>query len=291
MQRSNTSIIVTILVCVLIAGGVCLAGGSQGARIGPIPVFALCGLLAFLVNWLAFIPANQAKSERYYDLVGSLTYLSIIALAVMLASSLDTRSILAALMVVVWALRLGTFLFMRISKDGHDDRFDDIKVHPLRFLSAWTMQALWALLTAACALAIITSNNKVPLEWLGKIGIAIWLLGFLIEVIADAQKRAFKRNPKNKGRFISSGLWSWSRHPNYFGEIVLWCGMAIMAMPILSGWQWVTLISPIFVFLLLTRVSGIPLLAAKAQQRWGHDLEFQRYLSSTSTLIPRPPSR
>lgn len=291
MQTSNSSVIVTIVLSVLIAAGVSLAGGVGGAKVGVFPVFVLCGLLAFVVNWLAFIPANLAKTERYYDLVGSLTYLSIIALAFMFSGPLDARASLAALMVAIWALRLGTFLFLRISVDGHDDRFDEIKVDPLRFLRAWTMQALWAVLTAACALVIITSNQKMPLEWIGKIGIGVWLIGFVIEVVADAQKRAFKRNPQNKGRFIRSGLWSWSRHPNYFGEIVLWCGMAVMAVPIMSGWQWVTLVSPVFVLLLLTRVSGIPMLAEKAHKRWGDEAEFQHYLSTTARLFPRPPTR
>jgi len=290
MERTNSSSVVAIAASILIAVAVCCAVGQNGTTVGSVPVFWLCGLLAFLINWLAFIPANLAKTERYYDLVGSLTYLSIIGVAVIFTAELDTRSMLAAVMVTVWALRLGTFLFLRISKDGHDDRFDEIKVHAVRFLSVWTIQGLWALLTAACALAIITSASKVTLEWVGKLGVFVWCFGFLIEVVADAQKRAFKGNPENSGRFISTGLWSWSQHPNYFGEIILWLGMAIMALPVLNDWQWVALISPVFVYLLLTRVSGIPMLAAKAEKRWGSETEYQQYVSSTSKLIPRPPT-
>jgi len=204
MERTNSSSVVAIAASILIAVAVCFAVGQNGTTVGSVPVFWLCGLLAFLINWLAFIPANLAKTERYYDLVGSLTYLSIIGVAVIFTAELDTRSMLAAVMVTVWALRLGTFLFLRISKDGHDDRFDEIKVHAVRFLSAWTIQALWALLTAACALAIITSANKVTLEWVGKLGVIVWCFGFLIEVVADAQKRAFKGNPENSGRLVSA---------------------------------------------------------------------------------------
>ena len=91
--------------------------------------------------------------------------------------------------------------------------------------------------------------------------------------------------------FITSGLWSWSRHPNYFGEIVLWSGVAVMAASALSGWQWVTLTSPVFVALLLTRVSGIPLLERRAEARWGHLTEYQRYTAMTPVLLPRPPAR
>ena len=121
------------------------------------------------------------------------------------------------------------------------------------------------------------------------LGIIVWLAGFAIEVIADQQKSAFKNNPENAGRFITSGLWAWSRHPNYFGEIVLWTGIAIIALPVLSGWRWVMLISPVFVVLLLTRVSGIPLLEARARKRWGEDETFQAYTRDTPVLIPRPP--
>ena len=192
-------------------------------------------------------------------------------------------------MVVVWALRLGTFLFIRINQDGHDDRFDDIKVNPGRFFIAWTIQALWVLMTAACAIAIITGGSDKPLGLIGFIGLGLWLLGFVIEIIADAQKRAFRKEPTNQGKFINTGLWAWSRHPNYFGEITLWLGMAILALPVLSGFQWVTMISPVFVFLLLTKVSGIPTLTKKSKQRWGNDPEYQAYLANTSLLIPMPP--
>jgi steroid 5-alpha reductase family enzyme len=154
---------------------------------------------------------------------------------------------------------------------------------------AWTIQGLWVLLTAACALAIITGTEREPIGWAAMVGMVVWVAGFAIEVTADQQKSAFKRDPANKGRFITTGLWAWSRHPNYFGEIVLWTGVAIMALPVLSGWRWVTLISPVFVTLLLTRVSGIPMLEARAQERWGDEEEFQRYTSATPVLIPRPP--
>jgi len=254
-------------------------------------VFLLCGIIAFAVNWLAYIPANIYKTEHYYDITGSISYLSVIATAVVFTSNLDIRAQLAACMVVVWALRLGSFLFLRIRQDGQDDRFDEIKINPLRFFFAWTLQGLWVLLTAACALAIITGGKSVPIGVVGTIGIVMWVVGFLIEVTADRQKRVFKRDTTNAGKFINVGLWSWSRHPNYFGEILLWTGMAVLAIPVLSGGQWVTLISPVFVYLLLTRLSGIPTLTEKAQKKWGDDADYQAYLARTSLLIPLPPKK
>lgn len=289
MQNDIVKRLVILLVILLIGGGVSYAGGQGGATFNGISVFHICGAWAFLVNWLAFIPSNYAQTEKYYDLTGSLTYLSVIGLALYLTPELSTRAKIAAAMVAVWAFRLGTFLFKRISQDGHDDRFDEIKVNPSRFFIAWTIQGLWAIVTAACALAIITGANQSEIGLIGYLGIAIWLVGFIIEVIADSQKRAFRKNSDNKGKFINTGLWSWSRHPNYFGEMTLWFGMAIMALPVLSGLQFVTLISPFFVMFLLIKVSGIPTLAKKSKERWGEDTEYQAYVKSTSLLIPLPP--
>ena len=192
-------------------------------------------------------------------------------------------------MVVVWAVRLGSYLVLRIRKAGADSRFDAIKPSFPRFLSTWTLQGLWVTLTLAAALAAITTTERVSLGTVTAIGIVVWVVGIGLEATADAQKSRFRADPANKGRFIQSGLWSWSRHPNYFGEIVLWVGVAIVALPVLRGWQWVTLISPVFVFLLLTRVSGVPLLEKSADERWGSEPEYQAYKARTSVLTPRPP--
>ena len=268
-----------------------LAGSTGSTEVGPVSVFALCGFLAYAINWLVFVPSNLAKTEHYFDLTGSATYVTVVLVAIVLSEDLDTRSFIVGGMVVVWALRLGSFLFRRVRRAGRDGRFDEIKVDPLRFFMTWTLQGLWVLLTLAAALAIITSEDRKPIGWVAIIGIVIWIAGFAIEVIADGQKSAFKSDPANMGRFITTGLWAWSRHPNYFGEIVLWTGVAVMAVPVLSGWRWLMLISPVFVFLLLTRVSGIPMLEARAEERWGDDADFQAYTKNTSTLLLRPATK
>ncbi len=289
-DQSNTQIITTIAIAVAIGAAVAWAGSDGGDRVGAIPVFALCGVLAFAINWLVFIPSALAQTEHYYDLVGGITYISVTVVAVLLSAELDLRATLVAGMVLIWSLRLATFLFMRISKAGGDNRFDAIKNRPLRFLMAWTLQGLWVLLTAAAALAVITGGAREPLGIVGIVGIAVWSAGMLIEIVADRQKSKFKNDPNNAGKFIDVGLWAWSRHPNYFGEIVLWTGMAIIAVPVLHGWQWVTLISPVFVTLLLTKVSGIPLLEKKADERWGGRDDYEAYKRRTPVLIPKPPA-
>jgi len=252
-----------------------------------IPVFMICVGLAFLINWLAFIPAYRNQTEKYFDLTGSLTYISVTIAALVLSGNMDARSILLTVLVMVWAIRLGTFLFRRIQQSGKDDRFDAIKPDFLRFLNAWGIQALWVTLTAAPAFIGITAMKRVNIGAFALVGLLIWVIGFTIEVVADAQKTQFRKDPANKGKFIQTGLWSRSRHPNYFGEILLWVGVTIIAVPVLQGWQWVALISPVFVTLLLTRISGLPMLEAKAEKKWGGQPDYEAYKESTPVLIPK----
>ena len=275
---------------VAVAAAVGFAGSWGGPRLGAIPVFALCVALAFAINWLVWIPASLWRTERFYDLTGSVTFVAVTSLALVAAPGPDGEAsvwrVTLAAMVVVWAVRLGSFLFIRVRRDGSDGRFDKIKVHPLAFLATWTLQALWVSMTVAAALAAITVADGLGGVW-AMLGVIVWLIGFAIEVVADTQKRRFRADPANAGRFISTGLWSRSRHPNYFGEILLWSGVALMAVPTLSGWRWVVLISPVFVWLLLTRVSGVPLLEARAAARFGDDLAYGAYVKHTPVLVPR----
>lgn len=282
----SSKLLAIIFFIILLGAGLAWAGSANGVRWQGSAVFGLCVALAFIIQWLAFIPAWFAQTERYYDLTGSLTYLSTIALALFLSGSDDFRSQLLAVLVVVWAVRLGSFLFLRISKDGKDGRFDHIKPHFLRFLMTWTLQGLWVAVTAGAALAAVSSSASVAADGFLWLGLGLWLLGFTFEVVADSQKQRFRTQADNSGEFIQSGLWSISRHPNYFGEILLWLGVSIIAYPVLSGWQYLTLISPVFVFFLLTRVSGIPLLEKRADKRWGDDTAYQAYKARTPVLIP-----
>jgi steroid 5-alpha reductase family enzyme len=290
MKTTDRNALIVFPVLVLIGYLVALAGSQGGATLGGVPIFAIAVGLAFLIQWLVFIPAYIFQTEKFFDLTGSITYISVIGVAVCYSRysyELDARSVLVAALVIVWALRLGTFLFTRIKKAGKDDRFDELKPSFIRFLNVWTIQGLWVTFTAAAALVAITTTTRKELDAFAIIGFLVWILGFTIEVIADSQKSRFSANPENKGKFIQTGLWSRSRHPNYFGEIMLWIGIAIIAIPVLQGWQWVAMISPIFVTLLLTRVSGIPLLEKKADKKWGGQEDYETYKKDTPVLIPR----
>ncbi len=290
-ERTGRQSTFGIAIAIVIGAVISWAGSDGGDRFGVLPVFALCGALAFAVNWAAFIPAAIKQTEHYYDLTGGITYITVTVVAVLLSSPLDLRSALVAAMVLFWSIRLASFLFLRISRAGTDSRFDEIKTQPRRFLLAWTLQGLWVLLTAACALAIITGGNREPLGVIGYVGVAVWTIGILVEIVADQQKSAFRADPANQGRFINTGLWAWSRHPNYFGEIVLWTGMAIIAIPVFEGWQWATLVSPVFVAFLLTKVSGVPMLEKAADERWGGQDDYEEYKRNTPVLVMKRPSR
>ena len=290
VERTDKQITFSIAIAIVIGALVSWAGSDGGDRFGTLPVFAMCGALAFAVNWISFVPAAIKQTEHYYDLTGGITYITVTSFALLLSGPLDLRSAIVAGMVLFWSVRLASFLFMRISRAGKDGRFDNIKNRPRRFFLAWTLQGLWVLLTAACALAVITGGNRESLGIIGYVGIAVWSIGILIEIVADQQKTAFRANPDNQGRFIKTGLWAWSRHPNYFGEIVLWTGMAIIAIPVLEGWQWATLISPVFVTFLLTKVSGVPMLEEAADERWGGQDDYEAYKKNTPVLVMRPPA-
>ena len=287
MKQTDRNALIAFVVLVIVGFLFALAGSQGESPASGIPLFGALVALIFLIQWLAFIPAFVRQTERFFDLSGSVTYIAVVTIGILYASAVDLRAILLWAVVVVWAARLGTFLFGRIHRAGKDSRFDDIKPSFLRFLNAWTIQALWITLTVGAALVAITTSTRSELGVLGVVGLLIWLLGFAVEIVADSQKSRFNTIAENRGRFIQTGLWARSRHPNYFGEITLWVGVALIAAPVLQGWQWVTLVSPLFVAFLLTRVSGIPLLEKRADEKWGGQADYEEYKKRTPVLIPR----
>ena len=287
MNMRERDSVLAIAAAVLAGAGMAFAGSHGSIRVNGLPLFALLVAFAFVIQWLAFIPAFFLRTEKFFDITGSMTYITVMVIAVAVSLDLDGRSILLLVLVLIWAVRLGSFLIHRIHAAGKDVRFDEIKPSFFRFLLTWTLQGLWVTFTAAAALVAITTTTRKTLGPYAAIGLLVWLFGFSIEVVADTQKRRFRASPENRGKFINTGLWARSRHPNYFGEIVLWIGVAIIALPVLRGWQFAALASPIFVMLLLTRVSGVPVLEQRADSRWGGSDDFEAYKTRTPVLIPR----
>ena len=256
------------------------------AYITEIKIVKDAVLIAFLIQWALFIPAYIFQTEKFYDLSGSLTYISVVSFCFYSnyeSSRINLGNIIISSLIIMWAVRLGSFLFIRIKKAGEDIRFREIKKSPSRFFMTWTLQGMWVSLCSACALAGIA--NGIEINSYFYIGIIVFIIGFTAEIIADNQKSKFRQDPNNRDKFISSGLWKHSRHPNYLGEITLWLGISIISFSSLAGWQLITLISPIFTYLLLVYVSGIRILDYNGNKKWGHLDSYKDYRKNTPRLI------
>ena len=275
----------------IIAGLIVSAVGNNSVSFSGYSAVLYCAVLCIGVQWLAWIPASMAKTERFYDLTGGLTYLIVVGFSLWAGSQSEApslRELIVSLLVVIWAVRLSSFLYFRIHRTGKDGRFDQLKTSPIRFLVPWTIQGLWVFLTMIVVIVINSQTGSAPaLGIWDAVGLSIWLLGFSIEVVADNQKTVFNTESNNQGKWIDSGLWSYSRHPNYLGEILLWTGIACFGISCFTGLERVAWISPIFIYLLLTKLSGIPILDRRALEKWGDDVEYQRYRENTPALFPR----
>ena len=259
----------------------------QIALLTDLPLVKNLILLIFCIQWISFIPAFIFQTEKFYDLTGSITYLTTVFTALYITDSGNISDYVIVSCVAIWAIRLGSFLFVRIHKAGEDRRFRDIKPNFTRFFMTWTLQGMWVSMCLLCVLTALSSYSGIIVNNIFYIGLMIFISGFIIEVLADHQKTVFRKNIDNKDKFISSGLWAYSRHPNYFGEILLWLGIAVMSFSSLEGFQYFTLISPIFVYILLVYISGIRMLENQANKKWGHLDSYKEYLKNTPRLFFR----
>ena len=280
-MRDQGAVVVAIMI------GACMGfcGSDASMQVWGFPLFALCTAFAFVIQWLVFIPSFLVQTEHYYDLTGSLTYIIVIGSALFLGQASWLQCLMGG-MVLFWAIRLGSFLFARVKRAGGDSRFEKKNIWAW-FLMCWTLQGLWVVLTSAPVVMVLSSSIEPSFHPLVILGGLMWSLGMIIEIMADHQKTKFRNNPENKGKFITTGLWGMVRHPNYAGEILLWFGLAVMSMPYLAGLQYAALISPVFVFVLLRYISGVPFLTEAAQKKWGDLPEFQEYMANTPLFIPR----
>lgn len=246
-------------------------------------------IIDFSIQIIGWAAATLLKSEKFYDALGSVAYVTVALGSLGYSSIYSPRQILMTTLVCVWALRLGSFLVMRVLRTGGDSRFDTLKHQPLSFLVAWLLQGVWVWVVSL-PLMLLNAGVDAPSwgQWSDVLGVVLWGVGFTVEVVADYQKLAFKSNPENRGKFIDVGLWRWSRYPNYFGEITLWIGAWLGCCATFSGAEWVSVLSPLFVATLLLFVSGVPLQEKQAQQRWGGDAGYQAHRARTNLLVPLP---
>ena len=247
-------------------------------------------VMTFVIQWMAYIPAFLLRTEKFYDLTGSLTYIGTILFALYATGSfqnLQLGNLIVGIAIIVWAIRLGSFLFMRIRKDKKDGRFDSIKTSFSQFFMTWTLQGMWVFICSSAAFIAIANPAGVVINSVFIVGLVIFVFGFAVEVIADNQKNAFRSIPENKDQFINEGLWARSRHPNYFGEISLWTGITVMGISTFEGMNYLAIFSPIFSYLLLVYVSGVRMLEYRGNKKWGHLDEYKNYKENTPKLIPK----
>eukprot|EP00746_Dinoflagellata_sp_MGD_P134943 gnl/MRDRNA2_/MRDRNA2_68836_c0_seq1.p1 gnl/MRDRNA2_/MRDRNA2_68836_c0~~gnl/MRDRNA2_/MRDRNA2_68836_c0_seq1.p1 ORF type:complete len:275 (-),score=29.43 gnl/MRDRNA2_/MRDRNA2_68836_c0_seq1:24-848(-) len=269
-------------------------GAQVGRSLGSVAVLDL------IIQMACFVVAAALQTEKFYDLSGSATYILCVLLSLRKATmSAAPRAFVNSSLVLTWAARLGCFLFWRILKDGSDRRFDHVKDKPRLFIIFWLVQALWIFLTALPVYLVnakascIKKDDEEPgcdpnLSWRDYLGWSLWVTGFVIQSVADFQKSRFRANPENREKWIDEGLWHYSQHPNYFGEMSMWWGIFLSSSQSLRGLENASIISPLFVTFLLTQVSGIPMLRKANMKRWGDLPEYAEYLRTTPLLIPLP---
>ena len=253
-----------------------------------IEILTFVLFLIFAIQIVFFALAASFKTDKFTDLSYGLTFVAVVLFLFFTKSSQSFVQSITVLLITAWGLRLAGYLFVRILKTKKDTRFDKIRNDPVKFAKFWFLQAVSIFIILLPAFVILNSDKTTNFSYLW-IGFMISAGGLTIEAIADQQKFAFKNKAENKDRWISTGLWKYSRHPNYFGEILIWWGIFAIALPYLENWLYMIIARPLFITFLLLFVTGIPTLEKKHEEKYKNEPDFAKYKSKTSLLIPLPP--
>ncbi|XP_057770490.1 uncharacterized protein LOC130990293 isoform X2 [Salvia miltiorrhiza] len=251
---------------------------------------ALTAIVTVAYQFFFFVITALLKFDKVTDFAGSTNFVILAILTLIVNGSWHFRQVILSLLVVMWGLRLGIFLLMRILQWGEDRRFDEMRENLAKLAVFWIFQAVWVWTVSLPVTFVNASNRNPSLQAADIIGWIIWSVGILVEATADQQKLTFKNSPDNRGKWCDVGVWKYSRHPNYFGEIFLWWGIFVAATPVLKNAEWLVILGPIFLTLLLLFVSGIPLLEESADKKYGNIPAYRHYKRKTSPLILLPPA-
>ena len=241
-------------------------------------------LVIFIYMTLVFMIAMIVKDNSVVDIFWGLGFILVAAWSIYRGSPLDLHKILMNLLVLVWGLRLSTYIFLRKQGKGEDFRYkawrDSWKFFTLRsFFQVFMLQGI-LMLVISVPVYYVNYSSAANLEVVDWIGVGIFLVGFLFEAVGDYQMAIFKRKAENKDKLMTTGLWKITRHPNYFGEALIWWGIALFALNYPHGWK--TLISPVILTLLLRFVSGVPMLEKKYNGR----ADWEEYKKKTAAFVP-----
>lgn len=257
--------------------------------------FVLSLVIALGIQAIFFVFAARFKTDKVTDLSYGLTFIALAVYWLYSDRLVTNYRLLIAMMVVFWGARISTFLLIRVLKTGRDRRFDDKRNDLVKFGRFWLLQgiAVWLIMLPT---VYVLSRDEVPrmIDMISNIGLYVWSLGLVLETVADYQlyQFRFKKPKKDKPHaWIEDGLWKYSRHPNYFGEIILWWGVFLYGIPLYEGIGWLTILGPLTITGLLLFGSGIPILETANNKRWGADPAYRRYKKSTSILVPLPPKK
>jgi steroid 5-alpha reductase family enzyme len=248
-------------------------------------------LLTISIQMFFFVLAYTLKTDKFTDITYSMTFILLTVLLFFFKPTKSIPTIILSISLFTWAARLGLYLFKRIRRMGKDERFNERRDNFVRFLIFWIFQGItvWTLMIPPVLLLSYEGNEAI--NGLFILGITFWALGFLIEIISDRQKFLFKSLKENKRRWIETGFWKYSRHPNYFGESLLWWGIYLAVLSQLGLGFWWAIVSPLYILLILLFVSGIPLLEKQAQEKYGQNTDYQEYKERTSLFIPWFPKK
>lgn len=237
---------------------------------------------------LCFLVALKLRRNDVADVAWGAGFVLLALVAQLAATAISSRGILALLLLTAWGLRLSFHIGLRNHGKAEDSRYrkwrEEWGNHAAirAYFQVFLLQGL-LIVVVLMPVTFVLAHPNPDLTWLDALGAAIWLVGFTFETVGDLQLSGFKKDPRNRGRFITSGLWQFTRHPNYFGEVVLWWGIWLIACSLPGGWK--TGVGPATISALILLVSGIPML----EKKYEGNLEFKDYQRRTSALFPLPP--
>jgi steroid 5-alpha reductase family enzyme len=243
---------------------------------------------AYMTAW--FVVALLKKDNSVADIAWGLGFVLVALVTLLGRSTFSGRQVLVSGMVLVWGLRLAFHILSRNRKRGEDPRYAAWRANWGRwfvlrsFLQVFLLQGLFLLVIGSPVIRV-NSSTQAPLGPFDLAGTLVWMTGFVFEALGDAQLARFKRDPSNRGKIMDRGLWKYTRHPNYFGESLMWWGIFLLALSGPGGW--LTIVSPVLITFLLVRVSGIPLL----EKKYAGNAPFQAYARRTSAFVPRLPKK